>query len=397
MIRLTVPSIDEDDLGAVRKVLLSGHLVQSRHVAEFEQGVARYAGCNHAVAVSSCTAALHLALLALGVGPNDIVVVTSYSWVATANVIELCGATCRFTDIRPDTFAMDPEALEKVLAELMADSGTAARVKAILPVHPFGLMADMPAILAIADRYGTPVIEDAACALGAALDGQPAGSWGVMGCFSFHPRKAITTGEGGMVTTNDPRLASRLRALRNHGQDPNSLTPEFIEPGFNYRLSELQGAFGVSQMSKIDRLIAARRSAAARYDTLLAPTRIRAPLVPSAAAPVFQSYVVLLPELAERHAIDFVKLLRHRDIETSIGTYHIPLTKYYRTRYGYRPGDFPNADRVSQRALSLPLFEGITSSDQRRVIDALVELSSPKDGMWRLFDTLSHPSADEVC
>src|SRR3972149_6872416 len=203
MIRLTIPSIEEDDLKATREVLESGFLVQGAQVAEFERSIASYVGVKHVVAVSNCTAALHLALLALDVRPGDLVLVTTYSWVATANVIELCGAQPVFVDIQPDTFNMDPERLAESLGRLMATAETARRVKAILPVHTFGQMADMTAITKIAEQYGVPVIEDAACSLGAKWEERQAGSWGVMGCFSFHPRKAITTGEGGALTTND--------------------------------------------------------------------------------------------------------------------------------------------------------------------------------------------------
>jgi dTDP-4-amino-4,6-dideoxygalactose transaminase len=256
MIRLTIPSIDEDDLHAVREVLASGYLVQGKKVAAFEQIVADYVGTKYAVVVSNCTAALHLSLLALDVRPGDLVLVTAYSWLSTANVIELCGAHPVFVDISPDSFNMNPDCLKKALERLMTATDSGRRVKAILPVHTFGQMADMPAILKLAELYNIPVIEDAACALGATLHGRQAGTWGMMGCFSFHPRKAITTGEGGILTTNDSALASRLRALRNHGQDPDASSPDFIMPGFNYRMTEFQAALGITQMAKLDRIIA---------------------------------------------------------------------------------------------------------------------------------------------
>lgn len=242
MIRLTIPSIDDEDLTAVREVLASGQLVQGARVASFETQVAERAGTDFAVAVSNCTAALHLSLLAMDVRAGDVVIVTAYSWVATANVIELCGAHPVFVDIRPDTFNMDPSVLEPVLKRLMGNRETARRVKAILPVHAFGLMASMAEIMNHADRYGIPVVEDGACALGASLDGRPAGSWGRLGCFSFHPRKAVTTGEGGMIVGNDGELIRRLKAMRNHGQDPHSQSPDFILPGLNYRMTEFQAA-----------------------------------------------------------------------------------------------------------------------------------------------------------
>lgn len=371
MIRLTSPSIEEADLLAVREALMSGQLVQGSRVADFESAVADYVGANFAVAVSSCTAALHLALLATGIGPGDLVVVTAYSFVATANVIELCGAQPVFVDIEPDTFNLDPNCLEDVLKRLVAAGGGARRPKAVIPVHTFGQVADMPAITKLADRYELAVIEDAACALGATLHGRQAGAWGRMGCFSFHPRKAITTGEGGVVVTNDAAVARHVRALRNHGQDPDASSPDFIMPGFNYRMTEFQAALGLAQMGKLDRIIAARRSLAAHYSELLRDTAVRAPAVAAGSQPVYQSYVVLLPERAAASRAELVTGLKERGVECTIGTWHMPMTTYFRRRYGYRPGDYPVADGVFAASMTLPLYEGLSPSEQEQVVGAL--------------------------
>ena len=256
MIRLTIPSIDEADFEAVEAVLKTGFLVQGKHVADFESAIADYIGCDHAIAVSNCTAALPLALLAYGVRADDLVIVTAYSWISTANVIALCGAQPVFVDIDPQTFNMDVEQLEITLKRLMGNAETASRVKAIVPVDAFGQVANMPAITELASQYNLPVVEDAACALGATWDGKQAGTWDV-GCFSFHPRKAITTGEGGIITTNNREIADQLRSLRNHGADPNANSVDFIMPGYNYRLTEFQAAMGITQMQKLDRVIEA--------------------------------------------------------------------------------------------------------------------------------------------
>jgi perosamine synthetase len=370
MIRLTIPSIDEEDLQAIQVVVASGYLVQGQHVFTFENTVANYLGVKYAIAVSNCTAALHLSLLALNIGTGDLVLVTAYSWPATANVIELCGAQPVFIDIQPDTFNMDPECLAETLHRLMKDKKTAARVKAILPVHTFGQMADMATIINLANEYQLPIIEDAACALGAKLNGKPAGAWGKVGCFSFHPRKAVTTGEGGIITTSDAALARHLRALRNHGQDPDASFPDFVLPGFNYRLTEFQAAFGLSQMAKIDRIIAARRQLASRYQELL-PAAITAPIVRPAGEPVFQSYVVLLPEIYSAQRSALIEHLKKQGIETTIGTWHIPLTRYYRERYNYQIGDFPVTDAIFSRSLTLPLYEGLTERQIEQVTRAL--------------------------
>ena len=371
MIQLTIPSIDEEDLRAVREVLASGHLVQGSQVAAFESHVAERAGTGFAVAVSNCTAALHLSLLALGVQAGDLVIVTAYSWVATANVIELCGAHPVFVDIRPDTFNMDPSVLESVLKRLMGNRETARRVKAILPVHAFGLMAGMTEIMDLADRYGIPVVEDGACALGASLEGRPAGSWGKLGCFSFHPRKAVTTGEGGMIVGTDGELIRRLKALRNHGQDPHSPSPDFILPGLNYRMTEFQAALGITQMKKLDLIISSRKKLAQDYEELLRETSLTLPVVPPGHSPVFQSYVVLLPKEDCAFRNDVIARLKEEGVEAAIGTWNMPMTSFFRARYGFQKGDFPVADRVFARSLTLPLYAHMTRSDQEKVTDEL--------------------------
>ena len=372
MIRLVVPSIEEDDLQAVREALASGRLVQGERVAEFERTVANYVGCKHAVAVTNCTAALHLSLLALGVGPGDIVIVTAYSWISTANVIELCGAQPFFVDIDRDAFNVDPNRLEDALVKLMKSVETARRVKAILPVHAFGLMADMPKISDLAQRFDLPIVEDAACALGASCNEKKAGAWGVMGCFSFHPRKAITTGEGGMITTGDSRLADRLRALRNHGQDPGAILPDFIVPGFNCRMTEFQAALGNSQMKKIDRVLANRRRLARKYDSLLARAPVSVPGANKGSLSTYQSYVVMLQEGDEEMRNGLIGCMKEEGVETAIGTVHMPLTSYFRSKYGYQGGDFPVTDHVAAHSIALPLHEQLTSEDQENTVNCLI-------------------------
>jgi dTDP-4-amino-4,6-dideoxygalactose transaminase len=371
MIRLTIPSIEQEDLEAVREVVASGYLVQAGRVEEFERAVAAYVGTAHAVAVANCTAALHLSLLALDIRPGDRVAVPTYSWPATANVVALCGAEPVFIDISPDTYGMDPGALEDALRR--------KAVKAILPVHAFGGMADVNAIRQIAARAGVPVIEDAACALGAALSGANAGTWGVAGCFSFHPRKAVTTGEGGMVTTNDANLARRLRILRNHGLDPAASAPDFVAPGYNLRLTEFQAALGSTQMAKIERIIASRRAGAERYDELLRHTGMTAPRALAGSRHVYQSYVALLPRHAAPRRAEIIAGLKADGIETAIGTYHIPLTTYFRSAGGFRPGDFSVTDDVASRAITLPLYEALTAEDQVRVVSALKKRAGEGD------------------
>lgn len=368
MIRLTIPTIENDDLNAVSETLATGFLVQGVQVKSFEESIATFTGSAYAVAVSNCTAALHLSLLALNVKPGDLVVVSSYSWIATANVIELCGAQPVFIDIDPRTFNMNTRLLRDALKRLMSGTATAKRVKAVIPVHTFGLMADMPEILEVAGEYGLPVIEDAACALGAKIYEKKAGAWGKLGCFSFHPRKAITTGEGGVITIKDPDIDRRLRSLRNHGME----STEFVEPGFNYRMTEFQAALGNSQMHKLDRIINARKLAARRYDDLLKNTDFITPFVPEHYDHVYQSYITLLPKHLAPKRAELITRLKQNGIETTIGTIHMPLSKYYSTRYGYGAGDFSVTDDIHARALTLPLYESIAAEDQKFVIENLL-------------------------
>jgi perosamine synthetase len=373
LIRLGSPSIGAEEAEAISQVLQTGFLVQGERVRAFESQIAAASRTSDAVVVSSGTAALHVALLAGGVGPGDLVAVPTYSWPATANAVGLCGAQPVFVDIEQGTFNMDPERLADTMRPL-------GRVKAIMPVHAFGGMADMPAILDVATRHDAYVIEDAACALGACLQGKPAGAWGMLGCFSFHPRKVITTGEGGAVTTSQPELARRLRTLRNHGLDPLSSTPDFVTPGFNYRLTEFQAAMGLVQMERLSELVGYRRRAAEEYDRLLEGTGIRKPLALEASAHVYQAYVVLLPRAAADRQPQIISRLRSRSIEVGIGTYHIPLTRYWAQQGGHAKGDFPVTDDVAGRAIALPMHSKITIGEQLRVVAALLdEASIPSD------------------
>lgn len=363
MIRLARPDIDDAEIAAAGDALRSGQLVQGPRVAAFEQALGELTGAPCVAAVSNGTAALHLALLALGIRRGDKVAVTTFSWPATANVIELCGAIPVFVDIEPVTWGMDPVRLDEVL-------GSQA-IRAVMPVHAFGAMADMRRIREVADRHGVPIVEDAACALGAVLDDVPAGRWGTVGCFSFHPRKAATTGEGGAITTSDPALLRRIRILRNHGQDPAAPEVDFVEPGFNYRLSEMQAAVGVAQLRRLDRFIAVRRTLATVYDRLLGDLPVTLPRSPGPAGHVFQSYVILLPPESASRRPEIIVGMRESGVETTIGTYHMPLLTYYRTTYGYKRGDHPVSEDVAARALALPMHSQLDASDIDHVVHVL--------------------------
>jgi perosamine synthetase len=365
MIRLMVPDIEEAEIEAVTAVLRGGYLVQGDRVREFELKLAETVGVRHVVAVSSGTAALHLAITALGIGPGDSVAVPAYTWPATANVIALVGADPVFVDIEPATYGIDPVALGRALARHN-------RIKAIMPVHAFGQFADMESISKISKVHGVPIVEDAACALGASLAGRAAGAWGQLGCLSFHPRKVLTTGEGGAVTTDDDSLARHVRTLRNHGQDPNASFPDFIMPGYNLRLTEFQAALGAGQLRRLDVILAQRRRLAGVYAAIFSGTDIESPRAGEPGSHIFQSYVVLLPKRHRESRSSIIRSLKVEGIETTVGTYHVPLTTYFRTRDGYRIGDFPVTDDISGRALTLPLHGHLDERDAQRVGEALI-------------------------
>jgi dTDP-4-amino-4,6-dideoxygalactose transaminase len=274
------------------------------------------------------------------------------------------GARPVFIDIESKTMGVDPLALERILKG-------GEQLHALIPVHAFGQMADMRSIMAIADAHGIPVIEDAACALGASLHQKAAGSWGALGCFSFHPRKAATTGEGGAIRTMDRPLATKLRVLRNHGQDPDAATADFVAAGFNLRLTEFQAALGISQLKRYRDIITSRRQRARRYDGLLADLPVLVPNPSETESHIFQSYVIRLNGALAARRTAVLSSLREQGIEANIGTHHMPLITYYRREFGYRAGDFPVTDEIAASAIALPLHSYLTESDQDAVVRAL--------------------------
>lgn len=364
MIRLARPHITDADIAAVADALGSGNLVQGERVAAFERAIAELTGVPHVAAVSNGTAALHLALLALGIGRGDRVAVAAYSWPATANVVVHCGAQPVFIDIERQTLGMDPDALSRTLAR---DPG----IRAVIPVHVFGQMSRIDELVQIGAAHGAAVVEDAACALGARRGARAAGAWGDIGCFSFHPRKAATTGEGGAISCRNPVHLHAVRVLRNHGQDPDASTPDFVEAGFNMRLTEFQAALGASQLRRYGQLIAVRRSQAQRYDALLAGLPLTCPAEVDPDAHIYQSYVVQLDSTLAPRRTAIIAALRVRGVETTIGTYHLPLLTYFRRTLGHIPGDHPVSEDVATRALALPLHFSLRDDEQVDTVLAL--------------------------
>lgn len=361
--RLNMPFLGQDEADAVAMVLATGYLTQGPRTAEFEQLVAEHVGVAHASATSSATTGLHLALAALDVSPGDEVIIPDLSFPATANVIAQQGAIPIFVDITLDDYGMNPDHIEAAITP---------RTKAIMPVHAFGLVADMDPINAVAERHGIPVVEDAACALGAEYHGRPAGSLGTAGVFSFHPRKVITTGEGGMVVTANASLAERMSVLRSHGAVRGSRYLSFVDVGFNYRLSDVLGAIGVVQMGRLPAILRGRRERAEMYAELLEGIDgVTAPTVPSGRTHTYQSYVVLLDEDIDRDGV--IDEMRSRGIETTLGTYSMHLQPVFRERYSISDSAMPNATRAHRSALTIPLYSQLGESDLERVALALRE------------------------
>jgi dTDP-4-amino-4,6-dideoxygalactose transaminase len=344
-------------------------------VQAFEQRFRDVTHASHAIATTSCTTALHLALAVLGVGAGDEVIVPSFTYVASANVVEQTGARTVFVDADPETFNIDPVAL---------GSAVTPRTTAIMPVHLFGLCADMDAVMATAARHKLHVIEDAACAVGSHLNGRHAGTSGDFGCFSFHARKVITTGEGGMLTTNDDALARRASVLRSHGGEVSDLErhrkgafalPEHEEVGFNYRMTDFQGALGLVQMDRLEAILDRRQELAAEYTrSLEGVPGVHPPQVPPNANHTFQSYVLRIGPEAALPRDELAASLQQRGIATRQGTHAVHLLAYYRKKYDLAPEDFPQSLSADRDSLSLPIFPSMSAEEQAYVVANIREL-----------------------
>lgn len=375
-IAISLPATGEEEWQAAREPIMSGWLTQGPKVAAFEKNFAARHSVKHALATTSCTTALHLALAALNIGPGDEVIVPSFTWIATANVVLYCGATPVLADVDRTTFNIDAADVARKLTP---------RTKAVIAVHLFGLCADIDALRAVLPA-GMPIIEDAACAAGASYKGRAAGGLGEMAAFSFHPRKSITTGEGGMLTSNDDHLADIANMLRNHGASISEeqrhkgprpyLLPEFNLLGFNYRMTDLQGAVGLVQLGKLDSYIAERQKYAEYYREKLSRLNwLRLPEVPADGAHAWQAYVTYVdPERAPMPRNDIMERLQSKGISTRPGTHAIHMLGYYRERFGCQVDDLPGARDCDAHTMAIPLHNRMTAEDYAYVADALLTL-----------------------
>lgn len=383
-IPLSQPLFDEDEQREVAAVLKSGWVMQGPKVAELETAVREFVGARWAVAVSSCSTALHLALRTLDLKAGDQVIVPSLTWIATAAAIEQCGATPVFADIDRQTFNISVERVESLITR---------HTRAVIAVNLFGLAAELPRLLEICERRGIALIEDAACSLGATVQGRQSGTFGRVGCFSFHPRKSITTGEGGMIVGNDPNDERRLRSWRSHGvvidPVPGKKQPfdlgDFDELGYNYRLTDLQAAVGVAQMRKLTAIIVRRREIAAYYKAQLGgEPHLIAPAEPTGFCHTYQSYVLRVvpngedggdPAEAEARRNRIMVKLAEQGIATRPGTHAVHTLKYFLEKYGLKRTCCPNAYRAMTASIALPLFPAMTQGQLEQVVAAVKRAS----------------------
>ncbi len=358
---LARPLLGDDELAEVDGILRSGQVSRGLKVAEFEQLVAEYLGVRHAFATTSCTTALHLSLVVLGIGAGDEVLVPDFTFPATANVVAQQGATPVLVDVDLTTYNLDPNQLARHLT---------TRTRAVMPVHLFGLSAEMHPIMEFAREHGLAVVEDAACALGATYRGRACGAFGDAACFSFHARKVITTGEGGMIVTDRDDLAEQIQVLRNHGGVRANNRFQFHAAGFNYRLSDIQAAVGVAQMRRLPDLLDRRQRLAARYLERLSTVQgVDVVPRPTEGRHTYQAFVVLLGEGIDRDAV--IAHMVGAGIETTLGTYALHAQPFFQESYGCVTGQLGASYAAFRRTLALPLYPEMEESDVDSSVQAL--------------------------
>ncbi|MEV5803090.1 DegT/DnrJ/EryC1/StrS family aminotransferase [Streptomyces collinus] len=374
-IPVMIPWLGEEEARAASDAVLSGWVAQGPRVAAFERAFAERVGAEHGIAVSSCTTALHLSLVALGLGPGDEVVVPSLSFIATANAVRYVGAEPVFADVDPTTGN---------LTGATVDAVRTPRTKAVLAVHQGGVPADVAALRAACAEWDLPLVEDAACAIGSTAGGKPVGHGALLAAWSFHPRKVVTTGEGGMITTDDAQWAARLRRLREHGMSASAaerhasdkpVLESYLEVGFNYRMTDVQAAIGLVQLGKLDAMVTRRRALAARYETLLRDVPGLTPVRdPAHGQSNFQSYWVLLAEDFPVGRDDLLAALAAAGVSARRGIMASHLEPAYA---GHPAAPLPVTERISRDSLILPLFHTMTEAQQDRVVAVLREQAGP--------------------
>ncbi len=377
MIPVMQPWLGDEEARAAAEAVASGWVAQGPRVAAFEEAVAGRVGAAHGVALSSCTTALHLSLLLLGAGPGDEVVVPSLSFIATANAARYVGATPVFADVEPDTLNLSADTIKQALSP---------RTRAVILVHQGGMPADVDAVHALCDPLGVAVVEDAACAIGSTYRGRPIGAGSDLVAFSFHPRKVITTGEGGMLTTPRDEWAERLRRLREHGMNVSAaarhaarspVIERYLETGYNYRMTDIQAAVGLVQLGRLDAIVARRRELAARYRERLAGVPgIVLPHDPPHGTTNFQSFWIVLGDDFPTGRDRLLERLRDQGISARRGIMAAHLEPAFAE---LPPVELPTTDRLTRRSLILPLFHAMTEEQQDRVVAAVRDAAAAPD------------------
>lgn len=361
-VRLSKPHIDKKDIAAVVQVLESGTLSLGPKLAEFKENFAKYIGVKHAIAVNSGTSGLHLIVKSLGIGKGDEVITTSFSFVASSNCILFEDGKVVFVDIEKKTYSIDPKKIEAAIT---------AKTKAILVVHVFGQTCDMTAIMKIAKKHNLKVIEDACEAIGATHKGQMAGTFGDAGIFAFYPNKQMTTGEGGMIVTNNEEIATLCKSYKNQGRDSMAWLGH-SRIGYNYRLDEMSCALGITQLKKINKLLAMREAVAQRYIKKLSDNKdIILPYVAKDNKESWFVFVIRLHDSIDRAKV--ISILKERDIATNIYFPAIHLQEFYKKDYGYKEGDLPITEEISKQTLALPFFAELTQAEVNYVCKNLLE------------------------
>jgi len=375
MIPVARPWMGEEEAGAARRAILSGWVTQGPEVAAFEREFAAAVGATHACAVSSCTTALHVALVALGVGSGDEVITVSHSFIATSNAIRYCGATPVFVDIDPTTFNIDPALVQEAITP---------KTKAIIAVHQLGMPCELSSLVSIATRRGVPLVEDAACAIGSEIEWQ--GNWqrigrphGDVACFSFHPRKLLSTGDGGMLTTDNTDLDRRFRLLRQHGMSvPDAVRhasnqvifEEYPETGYNYRMTDIQAAIGREQLKRLPSIVARRRQLAARYEAgLRSIDGVVVPREPVWARSNWQSFAVRIGAWIDQRR--FMQRMLDAGIATRRGVMNVHREPAFPAGTWRAGSALSRSEEAQDTTVILPLFHQLTDADQERVIDTV--------------------------
>ncbi|WP_037329871.1 DegT/DnrJ/EryC1/StrS family aminotransferase [Anaerovibrio lipolyticus] len=392
---VTKPYFTDEEIQLISDSLNSGWVAQGPKVAEFEKQTAKHEGISEGVATTSCTTALHLAMVAYGLKAGMDAIAPAFTFVATTNAIVMTGAVPVLCDIRQDTFNIDTENLRQIIENQyeskngrLINKKTGNVLWGIVPVHEFGLCCDIYEVNKLATEYNLTVIEDAACALGAKINGIHQGAFGNASCISFHPRKSITTGEGGMVLTDDSNLAKRMRELRTHGSTVSAdardkgkgfLLPEFNEAGYNYRMTDVQGAMGLAQIKKLDTIIEEKRKGAVIYNELISDIlpEFITPVEPEGYFHTYQSYVCMLNlevlgigsvEEGGKYRNTLLEKLEAIGIATRQGTHAVHMLGYYKNRFGYVSEDYVNAYACDHLSITLPLYVGISRDDQEDIV-----------------------------